>query len=104
MRNETFSLKRFLALLVFALFVAVSSLALNQLFGIPFIALKLAIAIGLVIMLVSFLIYAKSIGVLMPKRMTTQEQQDRIKLLSELDQLQANDNPASDNTRERSRP
>ncbi|WP_173063844.1 hypothetical protein [Sulfurimicrobium lacus] len=97
-------MKRFLALLVFALFVAVSSFALNQLFGVPFEVMQLVTAIGLVIMLISFLIYAKGIGVLKPKRMTSQEQQDRIKLLSELDQLQANDSPASGNKRERSRP
>jgi hypothetical protein len=84
---ETFSLKRFLVLLVFALLVAVSSLALNQLVGFPFISFKLAIAIGLVIILASFLIYAKSNGVLMPKRMIIQKQRDRIALLSEFDQL-----------------
>lgn len=102
MRNETFSLKRFLALLVFMLFVAISSFALNQLLGVPFKVMQLVTAIGLVIMLISLLIYTKGIGVLKSKRMTTQEQQRRNNLLNELNQLQANDRPTSLSKHERS--
>lgn len=91
MRNETFNLKRFLALLVFALFVAASSVALNQLFGVPYRVMQLVTAIGLVIMFISLLIYTKGIGALKPKRMSAQEQQSRVNLLNELNQLQTTD-------------
>ena len=93
MRNEFFNLKRFFSLLVFALFVAVLGLALNQLFGVPFKLMQLALAIVLVVTLISFLVYVKISNGSKSKRMSAQEQLDHIKLLSDLEQLQAKENP-----------
>lgn len=93
MRNEFFNLKRFFSLLVLLLFMAVLGLALNQLFGVPFKLMQLVLAIVLVVMLIALLIYVKISNPSKSKRMTAQEQLDHIKLLSDLEQLQAKENP-----------